>query len=385
MKALDIFAGPAALAHIRAHGLLPSHVRAVPAAAGGPKGLVLGRLDRFLFGQWLTQSSQPVDLVGASIGAWRMATACLQEPVGVFAQLERDYIHQDYPLEPGKRFPTPDRISADFGANLRAFYAGRVPELLAHPRFRLHVITSRGRHVLARETPLRAGLGYAGAYLSNLVSRRALGAWLDRVVFSSHAGAGLPFADDGFPTHAVALTEANFADALQASCSIPFVLRAVSGIAGAPAGAHWDGGITDYHLHMDWRGRQFATESVAKNPATPADFATFDPKNTPQAASLVLYPHFQRAVVPGWLDKALKWRHPATAFLDHMVLLAPKAEWIAGLPRAKLPDRTDFAHFGTNLSARVQSWQAAAGASQALADEFAQWLERPDPSVVQPL
>jgi hypothetical protein len=35
--------------------------------------LILGPLDRFMCGDWLTQSSQSVDLVGASIGAWRMA------------------------------------------------------------------------------------------------------------------------------------------------------------------------------------------------------------------------------------------------------------------------------------------------------------------------
>ncbi|MFT4266152.1 MAG: phospholipase, partial [Xenophilus sp.] len=68
MKALRIYAGPAARAHIAEHGLAPSHVKVIPGAAGGPKGLILGPLDRFLFGEWLPQSSQPIDLVGASIG-----------------------------------------------------------------------------------------------------------------------------------------------------------------------------------------------------------------------------------------------------------------------------------------------------------------------------
>jgi hypothetical protein len=71
MQALQIHAGPKALAHIREHGLRPEHIGVIPGAAGGPKGLILGPLDRFIFGEWLAQSSQPVDLVGASIGAWR--------------------------------------------------------------------------------------------------------------------------------------------------------------------------------------------------------------------------------------------------------------------------------------------------------------------------
>ena len=39
---------------------------------------------------------------------------------------------------------------------------------------------------------------------------------------------------------------------------------------------------------------------------------------------LVLYPHFQKTVIPGWLDKALKHRHRATAHLDRVVLLSPR-------------------------------------------------------------
>jgi hypothetical protein len=56
LRALRIYAGPRALARIRERGLVPSDVRVIPAAAGGPKGLMLLALDRFLFGEWLPQS-----------------------------------------------------------------------------------------------------------------------------------------------------------------------------------------------------------------------------------------------------------------------------------------------------------------------------------------
>ena len=75
MRALHIYAGKNALAQLARQGLQPSNVRVIPAAAGGPKGLILGPLDRFIFGQWLSKSAQPVHLVGASIGAWSKATA----------------------------------------------------------------------------------------------------------------------------------------------------------------------------------------------------------------------------------------------------------------------------------------------------------------------
>jgi hypothetical protein len=99
----------------------------------------------------------------------------------------------------------------------------------------------------------------------------------------------------------------------------------------------------------------------------------------------VLYPHFQQAVVPGWLDKSLKWRHGATGFLDNMLLLAPNPEWVQSLPSCKLPDRSDFTHYGNDLPGRVKAWTAAAKASEQLADEFQEWLAKPDIGRVEPL
>ena len=73
------------------------------------------------------------------------------------------------------------------------------------------------------------------------------------------------------------------------------------------------------------------------------------------------------------------------AFLDNMVVLAPDPEWVRSLPNGKLPDRTDFPRYGTNLQARVTAWTAATSASRQLADEFAQWLRAPDPARVEAL
>ena len=359
MQALRTYAGPAAMQHIAKNGLQPNAVGVVPGAAGGPKGLILGPLDRFIFGDWLAQSKHDVHLIGASIGAWRMATACLNDCVVRFLQLECDYIAQDYALKPGEKFPSADTVSNEFGHSLASFYAGKVQQVLTHPRYKLHIIASRGRHILQREHKLATPLGYLGAFLSNAVHRKAMGAWLERVVFSSQQAA-LPFDASDYRTSQVALTEANFNSALQASCSIPFMLRSVTGIPGAPRGAYWDGGITDYHLHLNYQ--------------------TLDVK-----APLVLYPHFQKAVVPGWLDKALKWRHPSTPFLRNVVLLAPNPDWVKTLPNAKLPDRKDFAHYGNDLQARVKAWSQAASQSEQLADEFAAWLDRPDVGLVEAL
>ena len=173
MKALRIHAGPLAYQHLAQRGLQPSDVGVVPAAAGGPKGLILGPLDRFLFGQWLPQSAQPVHLVGASIGAWRMATACLNDPVAALQRLEDAYVRQHYEVPPGKKRPPASQVSEQFGQNLQSFYAGRVDEVLQHPRYHLHVIAARGRHVLGREHPVATPLGYLGAFFSNTMHSAA--------------------------------------------------------------------------------------------------------------------------------------------------------------------------------------------------------------------
>ena len=382
MQALRIYVGPAAMQHIAQNGLQSQDVGVVPGAAGGPKGLILGPLDRFIFGDWMAQSNHDVHLVGASIGAWRMATACLNNPVAGFEKLEHDYIWQDYALKPGEKFPSADTVSEDFGRNLANFYAGKVADVLTHPRYKLHIITSRGRHILGRERKLATPLGYLGAFLSNGIARKAMGAWLERVVFSSQ-NAALPFDATDYRTRQVDLLESNFYPALQASCSIPFVLRAVAAIPGAPPGAYWDGGITDYHLHLNYASN-FIAARTRITLATALNDAIIEPKKASQAG-LVLYPHFQKAVVPGWLDKGLKWRHKATPFLSNMVLLAPNPDWVKTLPNGKLPDRTDFKRYGTDLQARVKAWGTAASSSRQLADEFQQWLREPDIRRVEPL
>lgn len=357
MKALRIYAGPAARKHIAQNGLQPQDVRTIPGAAGGPKGLILGPIDRFLFGEWLPRSTQPVDLVGASIGAWRLATACLDNPVDAFQHFEHNYVRQKFEVPEGQKRLTARQVSQSFAENLHSVFGARVGEVLEHPRYRLHVVTSRGRHILGREGRARTPFGYLGAFATNSVRRKSLGHWLERCVFST-PGAALPFDTLDFPTRQFALTEANFNLSLQASCSIPFLLEAVHDIPGAPRGAYWDGGITDYHLHLDYR---------------------------PRDDGLVLYPHFQQAVVPGWLDKGLRWRHRATGFLDRMVVLAPDPEWVRTLPNGKLPDRKDFTGFAKDADARITAWDRATREAQRLADELADRLARDDMGDVRPL
>ncbi|WP_088282841.1 patatin-like phospholipase family protein [Ideonella sp. A 288] len=348
MKALQVFAGPRARLWLRERGLRPADVRVIPAAAGGPKGLVLNPLDRFIFGQWLAGSTHTVHLLGASIGAWRMASAALADPDAALARMADDYVHQHYDHAPGRQ-PEARHVSEVLGAQLHRCFDGREAEVLGHPRFRLHLFTSAGRGLLRREGRWRTPAGYAAAFAANLLGRQGLGRWLERVVVSD-ARDELPFPLTDFHTQRVALSASNLVPAVLASCSIPFWLQAVHDLPGSLPGAHWDGGITDYHLHLGYAA---------------------------MTDGLVLYPHFQPRLVPGWLDKSLTRRHRATAALDNVVLLAPHPDWVRTLPGGKLPDRSDFKAFGDDLASRVAAWGGAVQRSQELADEFAALVQRP--------
>jgi len=114
MKALTVHAGPRALAQLRSQRLQPHQVRAIPAAGGGPKGLVLNPLDRYLFGQWLDGQRSAVHLLGVSIGAWRMACACLDDPAAALAETADRYLHQSYEHASGQR-PSARHVSEVFG------------------------------------------------------------------------------------------------------------------------------------------------------------------------------------------------------------------------------------------------------------------------------
>lgn len=339
---------------LRDHGLQARHVRTIPAAAGGPKGLALNPLDQYLFGEWLASVTHPVHLLGASIGAWRMAAACLDDPARALANMAHDYIHQDYPHAPGK-LPSPRQVSEVFGANLQARFHGRVGEVLGNPRLRLHVFTSRGRHLLRRHglalSSISTPLSHLGAFATNALSRRAMGGWWERVVFSDPRDE-LPIRLGDYRTRRGRLDEANLPQSVLASCSIPYWLDPVHDLPGGPRGAYWDGGITDYHLHLDY--------------ASMPDQANGEP-------ALVLYPHFQPNVIPGWLDKHLKYRHRATPKLSNVIVLSPRPEWVATLPGGKLPDRNDFKLFGDDTAARIRAWTRAVRECERLRDDFAEW------------
>ncbi len=236
----------------------PGDLAGVPAAAGGPKGLALLALDRFLFGEWLPHAPRKRVLVGV----WRLAAAAQRNPVAAIRRFEAVYLAQRYP-----RRPTPAWVSRVCREMLVEIFGHEGEDALAHPDQRLLVLASRGRGALARPGSRRAeALGFALASAANVAGRGRLARFLERVVFHDPRDDVAWLRDhwDPFATRFAALTRDNLHSALLASGSIPLLLEPVADIAGAPSGAFWDGGLVDYHRHLPY----------------------------PRLPGLVLYPHF---------------------------------------------------------------------------------------------
>ena len=337
MRALSLHAGPDALHLIRERGLSAEDVSILPGASGGPKWLVLAGLDRYLFGSFFAgPRSQPLHLIGSSIGSWRMACFAQRDPVAALDRGHEAYIS-------GQRYsarPDTDEVTTVLNAVLDALLgATGIAEILSHPFARLHVITSQGRGFAASGGKFALTTAIAGAGLLNLVSRSTLPLQFRRVIF--HAGGDRsPFRElHDYPTTHVALTPTNLRAALAASGSIPLVINGVR-IDGTGPALHWDGGVTDYHLDLP-----------------------FDAGD-----GLVLYPHFYSHVVPGWFDKRLSWRRAGVRNFRRTLLLSPSADFVASLPGGRIPDRTDFRTMSE--AQRIMVWNTVRSASAALADEL---------------
>ena len=342
MHALTLLAGRDAYDLIHDRGLRAEDVDVIPAASGGAKWLALAGLDRYLFGEFLQAPRQrPVHLIGSSIGSWRMACLAQRDPVAALGRGHHAYIYeQRYTPK-----PSATEVTAVLGRALDVLLGPTgVEEILSHPWARLHVITGEGRFLTAtgRRRPLVAGL--ALAIVGNLVTRRSLSLVMRRWIFNS-AGEDTTFAHlSDLPTRHARLTRENARDVLLASGAIPLLVEGVR-IPGERGGVHWDGGVLDYHLDLD--------------------FGVGD--------GLVLYPHFYSHVVPGWFDKALSWRRARATNFRRALLIAPSPEFVATLPGGKIPDRRDF--YTMPEADRMRRWQAVVDASDALGAELRGLIE----------
>ena len=339
---LSFLAGPNAARLIHEEGFHPRQVGSIAGASGGAKWLVLSQVDRVMVQELLPKLTGPVHLVGSSIGTWRFACYAQSNPLAAIDRFEEAYLEQRYSERPD---------AAEISAMSRQILEhvlgeGGPDEILAHPTLRTNVITVRARSLAASETRpvLAAGLLMSAA--ANAISRRSLGVMFVRSLFYDPRDLPPFFDMRGFPLERTELTSANLEPSIRASGSIPLVLEGVRDIEGARPGIYRDGGIIDYHLDLP----------------------------TSHADRITLFPHFFDFLKPGWFDKKLKWRRHRDQHSTNMLVICPSREFVAGLPNAKVPDRTDFQNMSPPLRRKV--WRSVVSACEALAEDLYETLDR---------
>ncbi|MCU1717017.1 patatin-like phospholipase family protein [Pseudomonas sp. 5P_3.1_Bac2] len=340
--ALTIKAGHSALQRIHRDGLQPQDVGIIPGAAGGPKPLGIQGLDLALFADWFPRAPRQRALIGASIGAWRFASACLPDAAEGLRRLAQLYTAQRF-----AKGVSMQQVSESCERMLDQLLGEHGNSLLSNPHYRLNILTVKSHGLLSHDHKGSLGLGLAGVIGNNWLGRKRLGKHFQRVIFHDQRQAP-PLAElTDFPSRSLPLAPNNLRHALLASGSIPMIMQGVRDIPGAGPGTYRDGGLLDYHLDLPYQGED-----------------------------IVLYPHFTDKVIPGWFDKSTPWRRGDGQRLRNVVLLAPAPEYLARLPYGKLPDRKDFHRFVGNDSQREQYWRQAISESQRLGDEFLELVEK---------
>ena len=342
--ALTLRAGQRAMQRIRSQGLQAADVSILPGAAGGPKGLGIQGLDLALFGSWLPSAPRQRTLIGASIGSWRFASACLPDAAKGISRLGELYTAQRFPK--GVTMAEVSRLCAQM---LDHLLEGQDAHVLSNPHYRLNVVVVKSQGLLRHDHRGKLGLGLSAVIGNNLLARQRLAGHFERVVLHDPRQTPplAPLTD--FTSHYHELGAHNLRQALLASGSIPMVMNAISEIPGVNAGVFRDGGLLDYHLDLPYR-----TDGI------------------------VLYPHFTDRVIPGWFDKSLPWRRANAEQLQDVLLISPSREYLAHLPHGKLPDRSDFKRYLGNDLGREHYWRQAMAESRRLGDEFLELADSGD-------
>ncbi|TMP51289.1 patatin-like phospholipase family protein [Pseudoalteromonas sp. S1688] len=332
---IDIFAGKTAAKIINEQGFKPELFTSFLGASGGPKWFTLFGLDKYIFGEFFKNRTQPLNLIGSSAGAFRSACFAQNDPVAAIKRLAKSYSQTRY----SNNKPTPAEITLKARALLDdVFGDDGATEIINNPVFKAHFIVAKSNGFIASEHKLIQLLGLSKSYMLNRINRKLLGSQYERFIFGA-PNSNLSITDSyNFKTQNIVLSQTNLKDALLASGSIPLIMQGIKNIAGSPPGIYRDGGIIDYHFDLK-----------INNPG------------------LILYPHFNSDPKAGWFDKNLK-RKVSPQNYDNVVMITPSKEFVAGLPYGKIPDRNDF----TDLDAdtRIKYWNTVFSETEKLAEAF---------------
>lgn len=347
---LEIYAGKQALKALEQDGFNSDLFSNFLGASGGPKWFSLFGLDKYLFGEFFKDRAKPLNLMGSSAGAFRAACFGQADPVAAISRLADNYTHTVYSDK-----PTAKEIT-DSGVELLDYVLGSngIDEIVNNPVFKTHFLVNRARGLVASDNKVLQSLGLLNSFVLNKLDRKLLRHQYQRFVFKPPSSELTIDDHCQFDTHYVNLGQHNLKQSLLASGSIPLVMQGIKDIAGSPKGTYRDGGILDYHFDIS-----------IKN-----------------SSGLTLYPHFSSSPKAGWFDKNTS-RKVLPKHYENTVMLVPSPAFIAALPYAKIPDRSDFTDLSSDV--RIKYWNTVLAETEKLADSFDCLLRSEDLSHIKPM
>ena len=147
--------------------------------AGGPRWLTAGGFDLTLLREGALGRRQPVWLVGSSAGAWRFAAWLQPEAEKSYLALREAYITAGY-----TRSDTPGTILESLTGIVNSYIEDDALSFaLASKRYRLAILTARGKSLTASEQPWLQRAGFALCFLANAVHPSLMHRFAERVVF----------------------------------------------------------------------------------------------------------------------------------------------------------------------------------------------------------
>lgn len=343
MSRIKIIAGSEAHELINNRGFSSSMVKAVVAAAGGPKWFTTYGLVRYIIDDLLKDASADTHYIGSSVGSWQMAAATTSDPGAAIDRLQYAYANHIYTDHPDAQEITDacrGIISNMIGQESHNIVSGRYG--------RLGIFTSRGKGLLANSNKIALSMSFTFAAIAHSLKRSWLNNYIERVLFSNTDVIPYDHLSDDLETRLAKVDVKSLHSALSASGAIPMLMKPQKNI-GPLTGTYWDGGITDYHIALPFN---------------------FGPN------SIVLHPHFSPYVLAGWFDKKLPYiRHANPKLLSKVLLICPSDDFVNSLPMKKITDLKDFYYFDKDQKARIQYWNEVSERSKELGKELKEILE----------
>lgn len=340
---LTLRAGKLAREKIQQDGFYAQDVDILPGAAGGPKGIGLQGLDIAIFDDFLPTAPKRRHLIGASIGSWRFASILAHGAKKGTARLADHYTDVYF----DKKMTMAEIDSASI-AMLNSILDGREQQVLQHPDYHLVILATQAKKYFASDAKLPLMGSLASIFFANTLNRQYLNYFMQRSIIQPNHTSHLKFDTiKDFKPNYYDLNPHNLQAWLMASASIPAVMSGIHNIDEHARGTFRDGGLIDYHLDLPYTN-----------------------------SGIVLYPHYQARIVPGWFDKFAPWHKVNQDNQAQTLLVAPSAEFLASLPLKRLPDRKDFVRFSHDQSLRKKLWRQTIAESQRMGDEFLELVEK---------